>query len=105
MPTLNVPSVTPVAGTAVVTTGGTPVLAAPGNVNGGFITNPVAAADQGLATAEPIYVSPVGAASLEGNGTTFRIDPGGTWEMIPGQTTPTSVNAASNGHAFSVVYY
>src|ERR1700680_1245837 len=100
------PVVTPVPGlTSVVGMGGTAVQAVPGNVNGGYITNPVAAVDQGLAVAEDLFVSPVGAAALGGHGATFRIPPGGTWNIIPGQTTPTSVNAVSSGHNFSVVYW
>lgn len=79
------------------------VLGDPAGVNGGFITNPASAADQGLANAEDLFVDPVGAASEAGNGTTFRLAPGQTWSLIPGQTTPTSVNAASSGHKFSVV--
>lgn len=103
---LNVPPVTPVAGlTDVVGVGGTAVTVAPGGINGGYITNPAAAADQGLVAAEDLFVDPVGSAGLGGNGTTFRIPPGGTWAMIPGQTTPTTVNANSSGHQFTVVYF
>lgn len=104
-------AVTPVAGlTSTVTTGGTAVNAAGPNPNGGFITNPASAADQGLVTAEDLIINPVGTAanpntSGVANGTNFRIPPGGTWQLIPGQTTNTSVNAASNGHQFSVVVW
>lgn len=98
--------VTPIAGLASeVTVGGTAVVVNAGDVNGGYIMNPVTPGDQntGLDYAEPLYVNPVGAAGVEGNGTTFRIEPGGTWSFIAGQTTPTSVNAATSGHKFSVV--
>lgn len=102
--------VTPVALlTSVVTTGGTAVQVAPGNVNGGFITNPVDAADQGIPTAEPLFVSPVsatpGSASGDGNGVTFVLYPGQSWPLIAGQTTQTWVNAATSGHKFSGVTY
>lgn len=98
--------VTPVAGlTSVVAVGGTPVIAAGPNPNGGFITNPASATDQGLSAPEPLYIDPVGAAGLAGNGTTFALAPGATWELIAGQTTQTSVNAVSNGHKFSVTTY
>ena len=98
------PPVTPVAGDAsVVVAGGTPVIAAVPNPQGGFLVNPSAAADQGLANAETLYVDPVGAAALAANGTTFALAPGQSWPLIPGQTTNTSVNAASNGHKFSIV--
>jgi hypothetical protein len=92
-------AVTPVAGlTSVVVTGGTPVLVSNGGDAGGFITNPSTAT-------ESIFVDPVGAASLVAQGTTFEIVPGSNWEFIAGQTTPTSVNAATNGHEFSCVRY
>lgn len=97
-------SVTPVAGLAsVVTVGGTPVIAIGPMPNGGLIVNPYSPSDQGIAAVEPIYVNPVGDATLEGNGTTFAIQPGGSWTVIPGQSTNTSVNAATSGHKFSVV--
>ncbi len=103
-------TVTPQAGAAsVVTTGGTPVVAVVANPSGGFITNPQTAADQGNtdpdAFPEPLYVDPVTAAGLQANGTTFAIPPGGSWPLIPGQTTPTSVNAQTDGHKFSVVFW
>jgi hypothetical protein len=92
----------------VVTTGGTPVVVVPAGPNGGFITNPVYPADQGLGSgvsAEALYVDPLNPATLAANGTCFRLGPGETWEIIPGQTTPTTVNAATSGHKFSVVWY
>ena len=98
--------VTPVAGNASeVVVGGTAVIAALAAPNGGFITNPASATDQGVADAETLYVNPVGAAGLEANGTTFALAPGQSWSLIPGQTTTTTVNAVSDGHKFSVVVY
>ena len=102
--------VTPAPGqNSVITQGGTAVIAAGIDPNGGYITNPITAADQGLpsgAAPEPLFIDPTGAeATLQANGTTFRIEPGGTWFLIPGQSTPTSVNAATGGHKFSVVVY
>jgi hypothetical protein len=93
-------AVTPQAGlTSVVTSANTPVIAVPANANGGIITNPVTNTDQGIAgLAETLYVNPVGPAGLAGNGTTFALSPGQSWTVIPGQTTPTSVNAATAGH-------
>jgi hypothetical protein len=99
-------AVTPVPGlTSVVTNGGTPVEVIPGAPNGGFITNPISATDQGLGAPENLYVDPVNPAGLVGNGTTFVLYPGASWPIIPGQTSITSVNAASNGHKFSVVWF
>ena len=97
-------SVTPTAGlTSQVTTGGTPVTFAAGGVNGGFITNPATNTDQGLSGgAENLYVDPTGTpATLSANGTCFALTPGQTWMLISGQTTSTSVNAATSGHKFS----
>lgn len=88
-----------------MTTGGTAVTVVPTGPNGGFITNPLSATDQGIATAEVLYVNPVSGATLNGNGTTFALQPGQTWLIIPGQSTVTSVNAATSGHKFSAVYY
>jgi len=100
--------VTPTAGlVSTVAVGGVAVEAVGTAPNGGFITNPASNTDQGIApgAAEPLYVDPVGAAGLAGNGTTFALAPGQTWEIIPGQTTPTTVNAVTTGHKFSVVVY
>jgi hypothetical protein len=98
--------VTPVPGLAsVITTGGTAVVAVGPAPNGGFIANPASATDQGLDAVETLYVNPVTAATEAANGTTFALAPGQSWELIPGQTTNTSVNAASSGHKFSVVVY
>ena len=92
-------AVTPVPGqNSVVVTGGTPVIAVPANPNGGVITNPSTAT-------EYLFVNPVTNATTTASGTTFGLAPGQSWQIIPGQTTPTSVNAATSAHAFSVVYY
>ena len=100
-------AITPVAGlVSIVTTGNTPVQAAPASPNGGYITNPLLAADQGLGTAEPLYINPVNSSvPLAANGNVFALQPGQTWELIPGQTTPTWVSAASSGHQFTIVVY
>lgn len=94
---------------SVVTTGGTPVQIAPGGVAGGFIMNPSSAADQGIVTAEVLYITSVGttpgSTPGDGNGTTFALYPGQTYDLIAGQTTQTWVNAATDGHKFSGVYY
>ena len=81
-----------------VVTGGTPVTVVAANPNGGYIQNPVTAT-------ETLYVNPVGAAGTTANGATFGLSPGAVWEIIPGQTTPTTVNAITGGHIFSAVFY
>lgn len=102
--------VTPVALlTSIIAAGGTAVQVVPPAPNGGFITNPATNTDQGIVTAEPLYISPVSAAPGsvpgDGNGTTFVLYPGQNYDIIAGQTTPTFVNAATPGHKFSGVYY
>lgn len=98
-------SITPQPGiVSIVTTGGQAVTAIGPNPNGGIIVNPYSAADQGgLAAAEPLFIDVVNPASTQGNGTTFALQPGQSWSVIPGQSTVTSVNAATSGHKFSVV--
>lgn len=99
-------SVTPVPGvTSVVVTGGTAVIAVGINPNGGFIVNPSSADDQGLANVESIFVSPVTDATLHANGVTFELRPGQSWQVIANQSTPTTVNAPTSGHRFSVVQW
>lgn len=86
-----------------VSNGGTSVIAIGPLPNGGIITNPYSAEDQGIDNVEPIYVDPVQPAGLAGNNTSFSLQPGQSWEVISGQTTPTYVNAQTPGHKFSVV--
>jgi hypothetical protein len=102
-----VPSVTPAPGTNAVTVApAVPVQAAPPNINGGYIVNPLSAGDQGLATAETLYVDPVSPApGLEANGTTVALLPGQSFDLIPGTTLPTTVVTPSGGHMFTVVIY
>ena len=89
---------------AFLTLGGTPQTIVGPNPQGGFITNPYTSTDQGIGAAEPLFIDPTGnSATTQGNGTTFRLEPGQTWELIPGQTTTTSVNAMTSGHKFSVI--
>jgi hypothetical protein len=98
--------VTPIAGVnSIIATGGTSVVAVAANPNGGYIKNPLLSTDQAV-TAEVLYVDPVGtAAILKANTTTISLQPGEIWNVIPGQTTPTFVNAATSGHKFTVVSY
>ena len=92
-------SVTPIIGTNVtVPVGGTPVQAIPPDPAGGVITNPYDAI-------EPLFVNPLGDADTSAGGATFALQPGQEWNVIPGQTTQTTVNAATAGHAFSAIYW
>lgn len=90
---------------STIPNGGTAVGVLPANINGGFITNPLSAGDQGLSQAEPLYINPIGNATLTARGSTFALQPGQTWYAIPGQSTPTTANAASSGHRFACASY
>lgn len=110
MATVNVPPVTPVGGTnSVVTSGGSAVQAAPGQINGGYITNPASEVDQNVNPPEDLLIDQVSnsstLASLLGYGTTIRLPPGGSISLIPGTTLPTFANATTSGHRFTVVVY
>ncbi len=91
--------------TTVITEGGTAANVLPPNINGGMITNPVSNADQGITDAEPLYVNPIGAATLVGHGDVFVLQPGQTWIAVPGQSSFTSVNAVTSGHRFSAIWW
>lgn len=95
--------VTPVAGTAsAITTGGVAITLVTGPVNGCWITNPLSATDQGIATAEAAQINGVTTATGAGNGTNSTLQPGQSWGCVPGQKTNVSAIAATTGHAFAV---
>src|SRR5262245_24584932 len=98
---------TPVAGLATQTSGtpGVPVNAIAANQSGGYVVNPLAAADQGLGTAEVLYVNQVLPASTVANGTTIALQPGQSYTVIPGTTTAVSVSAMSPNHKFTAVQW
>jgi hypothetical protein len=92
-------------GITKVPVGGVAIVSVYGPVQGGFLTNPVSAADQDIPQAEVLYVDVTGAdATLGETATTVPIQPGGTF-IIPNQTTSVSVNAATSGHSFSGVVF
>jgi len=98
---------TPVAGLASQTSSspGVPVNAIAANQSGGYIVNPLAASDQGLATAEVLYVNQVMPATVVGNGTTIVLQPGQSYTVIPGTTTPVSVASSTANHKFTAVQW
>jgi hypothetical protein len=98
---------TPVVGLATVTsaTPGTAVIAIDVNQAGGYVVNPILPADQGLATAEPLYINQVGNAALAANGTTIALQPGQSYAVIPNTTTPVTVASASASHKFTAVMW
>lgn len=98
---------TPVVGVATITptTPGLSVTAIAANQAGGYIVNPLAAADQGLATAEPLYVNQVGTAGTAANGSTIALQPGQSYTIIPNTTTPVNVASFSASHKFTAVMW
>lgn len=86
-----------------ITTAGQAVTVAMPPILGGYVANPLSAADQGIATAETLYVNPCGPALLQANGATLALAPGAIWNMPGGSITGVSVNSATAGHKFSVV--
>jgi D-lyxose ketol-isomerase len=98
---------TPTAGLASQTgsSPGVPVNAIAANQGGGYIVNPLLAADQGLANAEPLYVNQVGPADVQANGTTIALEPGQSYTVIPNTTTSVSVASNSGNHKFTAVQW
>ena len=89
----------------VVTVGGIAIIAVTGPINGGFITNPVNAAAQGIPAAENVYIDMVavpGATDALASGTTVILQPGQNftlpWLALGVQV---GVNATSSGHKIS----
>jgi hypothetical protein len=98
---------TAVAGPASQTsaTPGTAVTAIASNQSGGYITNPLNPADQGLVAAEPLFVNQVTNAALAANGTTVALQPGETYQVVPNTITPVTASAASPNHKFTSVQW
>ena len=95
----------PVQGLAIVTSGtpGTPVDAIAPNQSGGYIVNPLEGVDQGQGDAQVLYVNPVGPATLTANTTTLALQPGQSFAIVPGATTPVSVASPAANHYFTAV--
>jgi hypothetical protein len=96
---------TPVSGpnTQTPVSPGVPTNAIDPNMSGGYIVNPLSASDQGITTAEILYVNQVQAAGVVANGTTVALEPGQSYTVIPNTTTPVSVASATGGHKFTAV--
>ncbi len=74
-------------------------------VQGGLIVNPYTAADQELALAEVLYVDPTGQANDVTSSTTIPLYPGESYSFNSLSSSPIYVNAASSGHAFTVIQF
>ena len=96
---------TPVVGSATQTptSPGVPIQAIPPNQTGGYIVNPLLASDQGLATAEVLYVNQVTTATTVAHGTTIALQPSQSYTIIPNTTTGVSVASLSASHQFTAV--
>jgi hypothetical protein len=97
----------PVQGLATQTsaTAGIPVNAIAANQSGGYIVNPLLPADQGLGSAEVLFVNQVGPSDVQANGTTIALQPGQSYTVIPNTTTPVSVASLSASHKFTAVQW
>jgi hypothetical protein len=88
--------------------GGQAIQVSPGgigatDISGGTITNPLDAVDQGLSTAEPLFVDFTGPAYSYENGTTSALNPGDSIDIPANCTTGAWVCSSSDHHKFSVV--
>ena len=88
-----------------VAQGAIPVMVAPPNVIGGFITNPLHGHDQEVRPPEPLYVCQAGTPSEAAFAQTFAIQPGETYQIIHGGSFSTFVVAATSGHRFSGLFW
>lgn len=100
--------ITPILGAAnTIITGGTPITVATGPINGGYVTNPLNAAAQKIATAENAYLDMVGnpgSTDANANGSTVLLAPGQNFDLpVLAAGITVKVNAATSGHALTVV--
>ena len=90
------------------TDGGAAIQVSPGGIGaltivGGTIFNPLSATDQGLATAEPLYVDFTGPAYSHETTTTREVMSGANISIPPNCTNGAWVNSPSDHHKFSVI--
>ena len=93
------------AASTTVTVGGQSIVALYPPQNGGIIANPPTAEDQGIAIAEPLFVSLTGTATPYESASTFALYPGQSISVVVGSVLPVWVNAATSGHKFSAVFF
>jgi hypothetical protein len=87
-----------------VLVGGHAVAAAFGPLLGGFVMNPLTAADQGV-SAEPLFLDLVAPAAARETATTIELRPGDIFSFPTNFGGTVWVNAATSGHKFSAVVY
>jgi hypothetical protein len=110
--TITTPGIQPSPGMASITDdGGAAIQVSPGSfwgtnrVVGGVIVNPLAAADQGLNVAEPLYYDFTGPAYSYETGTTGILQPGESVEIPANNSAGAWVNSPSDNHKFTCVIY
>jgi hypothetical protein len=85
-----------------IVTGGTAVAIITGPINGGWLTNPASAEDQGIEVPESLYLSQSAVPGLVGNGPVENLYPGQNWTFGPLNAGVTvRVNAETAGHMFA----
>lgn len=104
------PPITPAApsGSLTLATGGTSQLLATAGTatHGGMIYNPATAAEQGIATAESVFVSFTGTPAVASAGAqSFEILPGGDLSLPAGLTTAVNWIAATTGHKITAAVW
>jgi hypothetical protein len=88
--------------------GGAAIQVSPGGIGasdivGGTIVNPLGAVDQGLSTAEPLFVDFTGPAYSYVTGTTQELAPGASINIPANCTSGAWVNSPSDNHNFTCV--
>lgn|SRR5262245_27692153 len=109
---ITTPGIQPIAGMASETAkDGEAIQVCPGSfwgenrVLGGVIINPLGAVDQGLQTAESLFVDFSGPAYSMVTATTFELRPGERVDIPENPTSGAWVTAASGKHKFTCVVY
>jgi hypothetical protein len=83
---------------------GVAIQAAYGPLLGGFVMNPLTAADQGV-PAEPLYLDLTGPAAAKETATTIELTPGQIFNFPANFGGTVWVNANTAGHKFAAVVY
>jgi hypothetical protein len=86
---------------------GTAIQVAPGNIAassilGGLVVNPLAADDQGLETAEPLFVNFTGPADEFSSDGNFELQPGESVEIPANPVNGVWVSSVTGGHRFTL---
>ena len=106
------PGIQPITGMATQTDdGGAAIQVCPGSfwgtnrVVGGVIINPLSATDQGLSSAEPLFVDFTGPSYSYETGTTSVLQPGNSVQIPANPVNGAWVTSASDNHKFTCIVY